>query len=139
MQTLRRLQSKFIHDPHSGCWLWQGSLTSDGYGRFWLIDRHVRAHRASYELRYGPIPEGMVVRHKCDVPQCVNPDHLELGTQADNNRDIVTRGRHVNQKKDRCPRDHEYTEENTYERNGKRYCRACGRDRKRAQRARTWA
>lgn len=53
------------------------------------------AHRAAYEKAYGPIPKGLLVRHKCDVRACVNPEHLELGTAADNSQDMVNRGRHA--------------------------------------------
>lgn len=79
------------------CWLWQGSRTKwrMSYGVFWdpLLGREVRAHRRAYELTFGPIPDGLIVRHKCDVPLCCNPYHLEVGTHADNSRDMVERGR----------------------------------------------
>lgn len=76
------------------CWLWTGYL-SDGYGRIHVKrdGRQVKVHRFSYELHKGPIPEGLVVRHTCDVPHCVNPEHLVLGTQRDNIADSVERGR----------------------------------------------
>ena len=64
-----------------------------GYGWFTFRRKNQRAHRASYEIHIGPIPAGQVVRHKCDNPPCVNPAHLELGTQADNINDAVKRGR----------------------------------------------
>lgn len=63
------------------CWLWTGHTVGKGYGRFRLDGRMQLAHRVAYELDIGPIPDGMVVRHLCDVPACVNPAHLELGTQ----------------------------------------------------------
>lgn len=77
------------------CWAWTGSTDEHGYGRISLYvgSSPLKAHRLSYEMRNGPIPEGMVIRHKCDNPNCVNPDHLEIGTQKDNARDMVERGR----------------------------------------------
>lgn len=79
----------------SGCWEWTGGRHSYGYGVFMLpgSDKHVRAHRYSYERTYGPIPDGLVVMHKCDNPPCVNPDHLQLGTKRDNIWDAVIKGR----------------------------------------------
>lgn len=65
------------------CWLWTGCL-ADGYGKFSLTGKMVRAHRFAYELWVGPIPEGQIVRHTCHVRACVNPDHLVLGTHQDN-------------------------------------------------------
>ena len=64
-----------------------------GYGSFSVDGKSCPAHRVAFELTHGPIPEGQVVRHKCDVPGCCNPAHLELGTSADNNRDRDERGR----------------------------------------------
>ena len=75
-------------DDGSACWIWRGGRDTAGYGRF----GGTRAHRVAYELLVGPIPEGLVVRHTCDVPMCVRPSHLLLGTQADNVRDAVERG-----------------------------------------------
>lgn len=73
-----------------GCWLWQERLDSRGYGMF---PRHLRAHRVSYTAFKGPIPAGLHVLHSCDNPRCVNPDHLSVGTPADNMRDKMLRGR----------------------------------------------
>lgn len=78
------------------CWLWQGSICGVGYGHFG-IDGHTKdAHRLSWEMTRGPIPDGMRVLHNCpagDRRDCVNPDHLWLGTQADNIRDMWAKGR----------------------------------------------
>lgn len=83
-----------IPEPNTGCYLWLGPINRNGYGRVsdgassWIAHRHV------WELANGQkIPPGMLVRHKCDNPPCVNPQHLEIGTPADNMADKVRRGR----------------------------------------------
>jgi hypothetical protein len=89
-----RFDEKWVGEPNSGCWLWTGGLTKSGYGSFGAdTNWPMRAHRYSYLRFNGPIPDGQVVRHKCDVMCCVNPKHLEVGTQADNMNDAKTRGR----------------------------------------------
>lgn len=81
----------------NGCWEWQGAK-SYGYGVIMRNRERLRVHRVSYELWCDTIPDGMVLRHKCDNPGCVNPTHLEPGTQAENIQDIVVRGRHGRKK-----------------------------------------
>ncbi len=76
-----------------GCWEWQGSRNKLGYGITSLRGRAIRAHRVSWEIVNGPIPDGLLVCHRCDNPACVRPDHLFLGTQIDNLRDMRTKGR----------------------------------------------
>lgn len=79
----------------NGCWEWVGYYGSGGYGMMSKDGKNQRAHRISYEAHKGPIPKGNVVRHTCDNPACINPDHLILGTQKDNVADREARGRRV--------------------------------------------
>lgn len=87
-----------------GCWLWIAGLTSTGYGQFpsggheRYGARPLKAHRVAWELTYGPIPPNTEIRHKCNTPRCVRPDHLELGTHADNMADMSRAGYHSNRK-----------------------------------------
>lgn len=102
-----RLWSK-VDRSGDGCWEWQGYRTKFGHGQLGYGHAHVLyVHRAVYELTNGPIPAGGVVRHTCDNPACARPDHLELGTHADNVADAVSRGR--NAKGER--QVHRFTEE----------------------------
>ena len=96
--VLERFERKFYVTP--GCWIWTASTVTNGYGKFFVNGKHERAHRVSYKLYVGPIPEGndhhgVCVLHKCDTPSCVNPDHLFLGTQQDNLSDMKKKGRSI--------------------------------------------
>jgi hypothetical protein len=77
----------------ASCWIWGGVRGTNGYGTIKKKSKAIRAHRASYELFVGPIPDGMHVLHKCDNPLCVNPEHLFVGTHIDNMRDMEKKGR----------------------------------------------
>ena len=85
--------SKVAKGP--GCWLWTASRKPRGYGHVRIGNRDVNAHRYAYELRYGPIQAGMEVMHVCDTPACVRPDHLRLGTHAENMADCKAKDRHA--------------------------------------------
>jgi len=121
-----------------GCWLWNGLRTSGGYGRF---PRHhalrlpAYAHRAAWVLYRGPIPDGLEVCHRCDVPACVNPEHLFLGTPHANHMDAVGKGRKaphppIPQQRTHCVRGHELRGPNLLVLRGarlRRVCRECDR------------
>lgn len=81
--------------PEAGCWLWTGSLWSNGYGKAPSGRRGYSqlAHRVYFQALVGPIPDGFLVCHRCDTPPCCNPDHLFLGRQLENNRDRTAKGR----------------------------------------------
>ena len=90
-----RFNAKIKHND-DGCWEWTGDKTTAGYGTIKLsrpIRKNAGAHRVAYEMFCGPIPSGMCVLHTCDNPGCVRPDHLFLGSHADNSRDMALKER----------------------------------------------
>lgn len=98
--VLAFVDSRITPEPNCGCWLWLGHVNLSGsgieYAVFVVAGQTYRAARFMYRRFKGPIPPNLLVRHRCDVGLCVNPDHLELGTHAENSRDMVVRGRHRN-------------------------------------------
>ena len=121
-------------EPNSGCWLWVGAITDNGYGSFWADGRSHRAHRFAYAQFVGPIPSGLTLDHLCRNRICVNPKHLEPVTDREN----ILRGvgpTAFNAKKTRCIHGHELTPENIIVgREGQRHCRKCNRLRCRLKR-----
>ena len=101
----RLIEERSIPVPEAGCWLFLTTKEPPprDYGRLSFKGTTQAAHRASYAAFKGPIPEGMLVCHKCDTPSCVNPEHLFLGAPIENTRDCVSKGRHHEMKKTHCP------------------------------------
>jgi hypothetical protein len=92
----QRIEKSSMPITESGCWIWMKALSGgNGYGITWDGQKVVRAHRASWLAFNGSIDDGLCVLHHCDTPSCVNPAHLFVGTQADNIRDCVRKGRPV--------------------------------------------
>lgn len=107
------------------CWEGFGTKNAQGYMIFRVNGSNCLAHRLSYFIHHGTLPENLLVCHKCDNPPCVNPNHLFLGTRGDNARDCSSKGRFPTQARTHCPQGHEYSEENTYiNKLGHRVCRA---------------
>ena len=104
-----RFKERYEIDDVTGCWNWVGTISSQGYGqvaglingkRYVPVGKYILAHRASWIIHFGDIPKGegahgTVVMHKCDNRKCVNPEHLQLGSQADNVKDMMVKRRHV--------------------------------------------
>jgi HNH endonuclease len=144
MMTLEeRLWKYVLPEPMSGCWLWDGA-TQRGYGALVVGSRldgtrkMMRAHRLSWIVHRGDIPDGLDVCHVCDVRMCINPDHLFLGTRKENIRDAVNKNR-LNpwqSRKTHCVRGHELSGDNLRYDGAKRRCRECSKLRTRARRQR---
>lgn len=130
------------------CWLWTAWIESNGYGRFWLDGRQKGAHRVSYELYVGPIPDGHEVDHLCRVRHCVNPDHLEAVTAAENSRRMAAVRTPYQASMSACRNGHPYDDRNTAITPTGRACITCKREANRAsylrnrditiERARQW-
>jgi len=113
---------------HGPCIEWTGYRFSTGYGAFKRQGRYYRVTRVVWEGAHGPIPEGMLVCHRCDNPPCYRMSHLFLGTASDNQQDCVRKGRHYQKSKTHCPRGHELIAENCVPgrwRLGERRCKIC--------------
>ena len=88
--------NNYIPVPWSGCWLWLGPVDKEGYGVLYAGGKHMKAHRFSLALHRGEPPVKLHACHTCDVPGCINPDHLFWGTDADNKKDSKAKGRSRN-------------------------------------------
>jgi hypothetical protein len=95
MKTRKPIEKRIEIIPWSGCWIWMGWLDENGYGNLKNPNngKRLRAHRWSYELHHGQIPTGKIICHTCDIPSCVNPNHLYAGTVLENNLDRKRRNR----------------------------------------------
>lgn len=113
-----RLEASMVKTAH--CWIWAKHLNGDGYGVIRVGGRIQMAHRVSYEVHVGPIPDGLVIDHLCRNRACMRPDHLEPVSHAEN----VRRGASM-ERKTHCSSGHEFTEENTY---WVRHCVTCQRE-----------
>lgn len=132
-ETHRRYRTPFWAQVHFGptCHEWMGHRHRKGHGMRYHDGKMRYAHRVAWELAHGPIPPGMCVCHRCDNPRCVRVEHLFLGTVADNNRDMFSKGRDmawaVNGLKTHCPLGHAYAGDNLYVHGGRRHCKTCVR------------
>ncbi len=130
-----RIEENYTVTP-GGCWEWDLTRTEFGYGKITLkqkkFNKSLIAHRLYYQLVVDYIPDNLVLGHKCDNPPCINPDHMEVTTQRENN----AKGIGVtadNLRKTACDNGHKFTQENTGRyKNGWRYCRTCSRLRSKA-------
>ena len=113
-------------EPATGCWLWLGALSKNGYGKATVNGESHYAHRLSFAFHVGA-PVNSLVLHRCDVRCCVNPIHLWLGTHADNMRDSVLKGRHHYASLTQCKRGHALSAENVRNDKRGRTCRTCER------------
>jgi hypothetical protein len=131
MPPYRPLAERFWEKVNVGtpdeCWTWAACTNPLGYGWINVNNSGELAHRISWLINHGEIPEGLVICHKCDNPPCVNPNHLFLGTQKDNMQDYARKGLHHCAIKTHCKQGHEFSPENTRVYDGKRYCMACNR------------
>lgn len=123
-------QDRVIPEPNTGCLLWEGAAGSGGYGKVTRGGKQLRVTHLAWEERHGPVPEGAMVLHRCDVPACCNVEHLFLGNARDNARDMAAKGRVGGgpARQSLCKYGHALDVANTYIKpNGDRRCRECAR------------
>lgn len=129
VQDIKRFWEKVDKQHPSKCWKWTGCISAR-YGLFWVFGRKYKAHRVSWMIENGAIPEGLWILHKCDNPPCVNPNHLFSGNRSENMLDAARKGRlnpigHA--LITHCKYGHEFTNDNIYYRtkNAHRVCKKC--------------
>lgn len=134
MTNREHFDAKWQAVTETGCWVWMGAIEGGGYGQYrWpgTPSRRTHAHRVSWMLRRGPIPEGMYLDHICRVRCCVNPSHLRVVTPRQNAIENSVGAAAKNAAKTHCPLGHPYTTENTYQyqygTGGLRICKQCSR------------
>ena len=111
----------------SGCWIWMRAVDTYGYPSISVHGKMRIGTRIAYEVFNGPFDKSLDVCHRCDIPCCVNPEHLFLGTASANMIDCVSKGRHVQARKTHCIRGHKFTPENTYRHKKGRICKTCNK------------
>lgn len=123
--AIEKFHASYLGEPNSGCWLWDGASYSRGYAGLSYKGQHWIAHRFSYELHKGTIPQGLHIDHLCRVRCCVNPNHLEAVTKLVN----TMRGyspHAIHARKTHCPKGHPFEGSNLYlTSKGHRVCRTC--------------
>jgi hypothetical protein len=127
---LKRLLAK-SRRTENGCLEWTGWRNYEGYGQTSFRSHNEPTHRLMYLAIKGPVPDDKIIRHKCDNPPCMEPDHLLLGTEAQNTADSLERGRHYRASKTHCRRGHDLAEHALITHEGFRSCRPCSRIRQR--------
>lgn len=142
LNMLGRFQRLYVPEPNTGCWLWTGALDTGGYGRFNIGGEVLDcAHRVSFKLFKGKIPDGYDIDHLCRVRCCVNPDHLEAVTRRENLRRSSIVSSTIKANQTHCIYGHEFTASNVWlNAKGHRVCKKCKnrhiRDWKRRERKR---
>lgn len=129
---LELLEERTLHIPECSCWIWDGTLDKDGYGKLNIHGKNHMAHRVSYEIFIGQIPEKKVIDHLCRNRCCVNPRHMEVVTSREN----TVRGVCHHRQQTHCDHGHLFDLKNTHvTKMGVRHCRTCDAARQRRYRA----
>ncbi len=127
-EQIQRFQIRIKMDLSSGCWKWLGTMSAAGYGTFSIGGKNTYAHRVSYELHEGKIPDGLQIDHLCRNRRCVNPAHLDVVTTQENTRrGLLGKINNWKSKNTHCPSGHPYSGKNLrITKQGWRHCIICG-------------
>lgn len=124
--ALERFHNYIYPEPNTGCWLWAGTISTHGYGITYVNYKRYFAHRFSYEVFKGKIPDGLVIDHLCNTRLCVNPDHLNPTTSRENTMRSSIAPASINKRKTHCKNGHPFTPDNTARfKKGWRECKIC--------------